>query len=149
MLLKDLLEHLKEQNLQIPDFSIKKNYIDKLNDIRQYISQYNRNEACWFKFQYIFNVCDHVRIYKYKINFAKDYTQNFFEESLVIRKDKSTVPRTYIINNINCEEIVGTFYQKGLENTDQKEFRVKKIIKRKDDKIYVTWKGYKNFLQLD
>ena len=38
MLLKDLLEHLKEQNLQIPDFSIKKNYIDKLNDIRQYIS---------------------------------------------------------------------------------------------------------------
>ena len=86
MLLKDLLERIKEQNLQIPDFSIKKNYIDKLNDIRQCISQYNQNEACWFKFQYIFKVCDHVRIYKYKINFAKDYTQNFFEESLVIRK---------------------------------------------------------------
>ena len=26
----------------------------------------------------------------------------------------------------------------------QKEFRVEKIIKRKDDKLYVKWKGYDN-----
>ena len=28
--------------------------------------------------------------------------------------------------------------------TNQKEFRIEKLIKRKDDKLYVKWKGYNN-----
>ena len=35
-----------------------------------------------------------------------------------------------------------TFHKKELQKTNQKEFRVEKEIKRKDDKLYVTWKGY-------
>ena len=33
------------------------------------------------------------------------------------------------------------FYEKELQKTNQKEFRVKKVIKRKGDKLYVKWKG--------
>ena len=48
-----------------------------------------------------------------------------------------------IIKN-DDEEIIGTFYEKELQKTIQKEFRIEKVIKRKGDKIYVKWKGYDN-----
>ena len=48
---------------------------------------------------------------------------------------------TYVINDLNGEEIIGTFYENELQKTSQKEFRIKKVIKRKDDKSYVKWKG--------
>ena len=35
-------------------------------------------------------------------------------------------------------------FLKRMENANQKEFRVKKVIKRKSDKLYVKWKGYNN-----
>ena len=34
------------------------------------------------------------------------------------------------------------FTKKKLQKTNQKEFRVEKVIKRKGDKLYVKWKGY-------
>ena len=48
------------------------------------------------------------------------------------------------ISDLNVEEIVGMFYKKELEKTNQKEFRVEKVIKRKEDKLYVKWKGCDN-----
>ena len=51
---------------------------------------------------------------------------------------------TYVINDFNGEEIIGTFYEKELQKTNQKEFRIEKVIKRKGDKLYVQWKGYNN-----
>ena len=35
-------------------------------------------------------------------------------------------------------------YLKELQKTNQKEFSIEKVIKRKDDKLYVNWKGYDN-----
>ena len=52
--------------------------------------------------------------------------------------------QTYVINDLNDEEIIGTFYEKELQKTNQEEFRIEKVIKRKGDKIYVKWKGYDN-----
>ena len=69
-----------------------------------------------------FKVGDHVRISKYKKIFAKGYTPNQSEEVFVVSKIKNTVPWTYVINNFNCEEIIGTFYEKELQKTNQKEF---------------------------
>ena len=40
------------------------------------------------------------------------------------------------------EETVAKFYGKELQKTNQKEFRVEKVIKRKGNKPYVKWKGY-------
>ena len=42
------------------------------------------------------------------------------------------------------EEIIGTFYEKELQTTYQKEFGIKKVLKKKCDKLYVKWKGYEN-----
>ena len=52
------------------------------------------------------------------------------------------MPWTYEISDLNEEEIVGSFYEKELQITDQKEFRIKKVIRKKGNKLYVKWKGY-------
>ena len=57
---------------------------------------------------------------------------------------KNTVPRTYVINDLNSEEIIGTFYENKLQGTNQQEIRIEKIIKRKGDKLYVKQKSYDN-----
>ena len=72
------------------------------------------------------------------------YTSNWSAEIFVIKKIKTTVPWTHVINDLNDEEIFGTFYEKELQKTNQEEFRIEKVIKRKGDKLYVKWKGYDN-----
>ena len=89
-------------------------------------------------------ISDHVRISKYENIFAKGYMPNWFEEVFVGRKIKNTVPWTYIINDLNGEEIIGTFYEKELQETNQKEFRTEKVLRKKGDKLYVKWKGSHN-----
>ena len=37
---------------------------------------------------------------------------------------------------------MGPFYKKELQKTNQEEFRIEKVIKRKRDKPYVKWLGY-------
>ena len=54
------------------------------------------------------------------------------------------MPWTYVISDLNEEEIVGRFYEKELQKTNKKEFRIEKVIKRKENKLYVKWKGYSN-----
>ena len=62
----------------------------------------------------------------------------------MIKKVTNTVPWTYVISDLKGEEIVGTFYAKELLKINKKEFRIEKIIKIKDDKLYVKWKVYDN-----
>ena len=78
-----------------------------------------------------FKVGDHVRISKYKNIFAKRYTPNWSKEVFVISKIKNAVPWTYVINDFNGEEITGSFYEKELQKTTQKEFRIEKVLKKK------------------
>ena len=49
-----------------------------------------------------------------------------------------------MINDLNGEEIKGSFYEKELQKTNQKEFRLEEVIKKKGDKLYVKWKGCNN-----
>ena len=91
-----------------------------------------------------FRVGDHVRISKFKNVFAKGYAPNWSEEIFLVKKIKNTVPWTYVISDLNGEEIVRSFYEKELKITNQKEFRIEKVIKRKGNKLYVKWKGYNN-----
>ena len=81
-----------------------------------------------------FKVGDHVRISKYKNIFAKGFATNWSEEVFVGSKIKSTVPWTYVISDLNGEEITGSFYEKELQKTSQREFRIEKVLKRKGDK---------------
>ena len=80
-----------------------------------------------------------------KIFLLKDgYTPNWSERIFVIKKIKDTLPWTSVISDLNGEEIVRSFYEKELEKTNQKEFRIEQVIKRKGNKLYVKWKGYNN-----
>ena len=43
----------------------------------------------------------------------------------------------FFVSDIKGEETLGTFFKKELQKTNQKEFSVKKVVKRKGDKLYV------------
>ena len=119
--------------------SISKNvYIDKLDDI---VKKYNNTYDTSIKMKpadvkentYIdffkksndknpkLKVGDHVTISKYKNIFAKGYMPNWSEEIFIIKKIKNTVPWTYVINDLNGEEIIGTFKENELQSTSQKK----------------------------
>ena len=135
--------------------AISKNvYIDKLDDI---VDEYNNTYHTTIKMKPIdvkdntyinadkeinnkdpkSKVGDRVRISKYKNIFVKGYTPNWSEEVFAIKKVKNTLPWTYVINDLNGEEITETFYEKELQKTSQEEFRIEKVIRRKWDKLYV------------
>ena len=59
-------------------------------------------------------VGDHVRILKHRNIFTKGYTPNWSEIVFVTKKVKNKVPWTYVINHLNGEEIIGTFYEQEL-----------------------------------
>ena len=133
-------------------------YIDKLDIVNEYSNTYHRtikmkpvdvkdNTYIDFKKEVNdkdpkFKVGDHVRISKYKNIFAKGYTPNWSEEVFVIKKVKNTIPWTNVINDLNGDEILGTFYKKELKKTNQQECRIEKVIKKKGDNLYVKLKGY-------
>ena len=60
---------------------------------------------------------------KYKNIFAKNCVPNWSEEVFMIKNVKNSVPWTYVISDLKGEEIVGTFYEKEFQKTNQ-EFRV-------------------------
>ena len=137
-------------------------YINKLDDI---VDEYNNTYHNTIKMKPIdvkdntyintskeinnkdpkFKIGDYVRISKYKNILAKKYMPNWSEEVFIIQKVKILLRElTYVINDLNGEEIIGTFYEKQLQKTNQEEFRIEKVIRRKGDKLYVKWKGYDN-----
>ena len=91
-----------------------------------------------------YKVYDHVRISKYKNIFAKGYTPYWSEETFVIKEIKNTILWIYVINDLNGEKIIGKFYEKELQKTNQEVFRIEKVIKKKGNKLYVKWEGYDN-----
>ena len=121
--------------------SISKNmYIDKLDDI---VNEYNNAYHTTIKMKPIdvkdntyinidkevndkdpkFKVGDHVRISKYKNIFAKGYAPNWSEEIFVIKEIKNTFPWTYVINDLNGEEIIGTFMKKNCKRQIKKNLK--------------------------
>ena len=61
-----------------------------------------------------FKVHDRVRISKQKNTFAKCFTPYWSGEVFVIKKVENTVAETYVINDFNGKELVGTIYKKEL-----------------------------------
>ena len=124
--------------------SISKNvYTDKLDDVvNKYNNTYHKtiktkpvgvNPSMYIDFNKgnnkecpKFKVGDKVRISKYKTTFANGYAPNWSEESFVIKKVKNTVSWTYVISDINGEEIAGTFYEEEMQKTNKKTLQLKK-----------------------
>ena len=57
----------------------------------------------------------------------------------MITKVKDTVPWAYVISDLNGEDIFRTLETNELQKKkkNQKELRIKKVINRKSDKLYV------------
>ena len=79
-----------------------------------------------------------------KTSLLKDTLQIGQKKFLLSVKYKKTVLWTYVINDLNNEEITGIFYEKEFQKTSQEKIKIEKVLKRKGDKLYVKWKGYNN-----
>ena len=102
-------------------------YIDKLDDTA---NKYNNTYHSTIKMEPVgvkWNTCidsckkinvkspklkigDTVIMPKYRNIFAKDYT-SYLSEKFLSKKVKNTVPWTYVINDLNEDEIARTFYE--------------------------------------
>ena len=60
----------------------------------------------------------------------------------MIKEIKNTVPWTYVINDLNGEQIIETFHEEELQKTNHEAFSIEKVIKKNRNKLYVKWKGY-------
>ena len=99
----DVLDDIVDEYNNIYHRTIKMKPIDVKNDsFAEYNEESNEKDPK-------FKVVDHVRISKYKNIFAKAYAPNWSEEIFVVKKIKNTVPCTYVISDLNGEEIVGSF----------------------------------------
>ena len=118
---------LKSKNLKHMTAVSKNVYTDKLDDI---INEYNNTYHRTINMKPIednrytdyndkdpkFKVGDHVRKSKCKNIFAKGFIPNWSEELFVIKElKKNNIPWTYVINDLNVEEIIEIFYQKELQ----------------------------------
>ena len=125
----DVLDDIVNKYNNTVNRTIKMKPIEVTNDFYAEYNEHSNNKDSKFK------VDDNVRISKYKNIFATGYIRFF------INKIKNTVPWNYAISDLNGEEMTGSFYEKELQKTSQKEFRIEKALKRKGDKLYVKWKG--------
>ena len=142
--------------------SVSKNvYIDKLDDI---VNKYNNTYHSTIKMKTVdvksntyidsskeindkdpkFKISDFVRISKYKNIFANVFTLNCSEEVFVIKKVKKLCQGHMLLIIFMEKNFFERFTKKNCKKTNQKEFRIEKVIKRKDDKLCVKWKGHNN-----
>ena len=89
-----------------------------------------------------FSVGDEVRITKKKKVFEKGYTTRWTEEIFTIKEIRETNPITYKLEDLQGEEIKGTFYEPELQKTEQQIYRIEKVIKKEKGRSFVKWKGY-------
>ena len=80
------------------------------NNKRVYIDEHNEKDSR-------FKVGNRVRISKFKNIFAKGYASNWSSKIFIVDKINDTVPYTYNLKDLNDEEIIGSFYDKELQNT--------------------------------
>ena len=142
--------------------SVSKNvYIDKLDDI---VNKYNNTYHSTIKMKTVdvksntyidsskeindkdpkFKISDFVRISKYKNIFANVFTLNCSEEVFVIKKVKKLCQGHMLLMIFMEKNFFERFTKKNCKKTNQKEFRIEKVIKTKDDKLCVKWKGHNN-----
>ena len=135
LLLKRFIRTLKNNIFKHMEAISKNDYFDVLDDI---VNKYNNTvhrtiimkpidvtSDSYAEYNEDFNkkdpkfkVGDHVRISKYKNNFAKGYAPNWSEEVFVVSKIKNTVSWAYVISGLNGELITGSLYEKEFQKTN-------------------------------
>ncbi|KAK5637971.1 hypothetical protein RI129_012266 [Pyrocoelia pectoralis] len=97
-----------------------------------------------------FNVGDVVRISKFKSIFAKGYTSNWSSELFKIIKVQITNPVTYLLEDMKGKPILGGFYEQELQKVKYPDvYLVEKVLRRKNNKVYVKWWGLNEHSWID
>lgn len=87
---------------------------------------------------------DFVRVSKKRTIFSRGYTPNWSTEVFKIINVRNTIPYTYLLDDLTGQPIQGAFYAQELQKTKYKDvYLVEKILRRKNDKLYVKWLGFK------
>ena len=104
----DVLDNIVDKCNNTVHKTIKMKPIDVTSDsYSEYNEDFNKKDPK-------FKVGEHVRTSKYKNIFAKWYAPNWSGEVFVVSKIRNTVPWTYVISDLNGEEVTGSFYKKEL-----------------------------------
>ena len=102
----DVLDDIVNKHNNAIHTTIKMKPIDVTSDsYTEYNKDFNKKSSK-------FKVGDHVEISKYKNIVAKGFAPNWSEEVFVVSRIKNTAPWTYIVGDLNGEEITGRFYKK-------------------------------------
>lgn len=122
---------------------MKPNEVNKNNE--EQISKTFFNHDIISKNKPKYKVGDKVRISKLKKIFEKGYTANWSTELFEIKDVLLTNPITYKLKDTNNEDIEGKFYELELQKTKYPDiYLVEKVLKKKNDKVYVKWLGFDN-----
>lgn len=89
-----------------------------------------------------FAVGDKVRISKHRELFTKGYTPNWSNEIFIIAKVQNTNPVTYLLKDLEGEDISGGFYELELQKVKHPDvYLVDKVLRKKGNKVYVKFSG--------
>lgn len=89
-----------------------------------------------------FNIGDTVRISKHKSLFEKGYLPNWSTELFKVTKIKYTNPVSYLLEDMHGQAIHGSFYNQEMLRAKYPDvYLIEKILRRKNNRIYVKWLG--------
>jgi len=127
-------------NTKHSTIGIKPNLVCKKNEDIIWNNVYRPQilEAIEFKFK----INDQVLIAKQKQIFEKGIQSGWVREVFHIHQRHIGHPLTYTIRDINNEIIEGKFYTEQLQKVNLKEFKIEKIIEKKNGKCMVKFYGY-------
>lgn len=74
---------------------------------------------------------------KVRRTFKKGYLPGWTEEIFVVNRILDTYVPSYKIKEYDGTPVKGTFYM-----NEDTFFRIEKVLKRKDGKVLVSWKGW-------
>ena len=142
--------------------SIIDNIVDKYNSTRHSTIRCTPKEAREPEnFSYVFNnlypeekidrrqpfrVGDQVRVARKKGHFEKGYEANWTEELFKVVSVQETNPKTYKLEDMESEPVIGTFYRQNLLKSTQNVYFIDKIlakrVKNGVNEVKVQWSGY-------
>lgn len=141
----DILQELVDDynNTKHRTIKMRPNEVNKENERYLLRTVYNSDTIWSQKKRTKFKLGDLVRMSKYKHVFSKGYTPNWTAEIFKINRILYTEPITYLLTDLDGNDIQGTVYQQELQLAkNSKLYLVEKIISKKGNQIYVKWLGF-------
>ena len=93
-----------------------------------------------------FKAGDKVMMSKVRRTFKKGYLPGWTEEIFIVDRVINSYVPSYKIKEYDGTPVKGTFYEEELQKVDMGDkdtfFRIEKVLKRKDGKALVRWKGW-------